>query len=264
MENGRKLIFFDIDGTLIDEQGFIPDSAVNAIRSVRKCGNLCYINTGRPYSHIVPRVKEIGFDGFICSCGQHIYIDGEEIQFARISADCCRFIVERVREHHMDVIYEGEKGFWVEFEKAPEFFIQEQKRFASYGLKTCLQGSVDGEMFEKFVCWVNEKSRTEEFFASVALYYTPIDRGGGMFEFVQNGYSKQRGLKTVLEKTGVLLENCYAVGDSPNDLPMLTYIPHSIAMGNAMDSVKMMAEYVTDDMYHNGIEKAIEHYRLNK
>ena len=264
LRNDRKLLFFDVDGTLIDEKGFIPDSATAAIRKARESGNLCYINTGRPYSHIAPEVKEIGFDGYVCGCGQHIIIDGKEIRFARISAECCGYIVEKVREYHMDTVYEGEAGFWAEFEEIPEFYRQEQKRFASYGLKTCLTGPVDGELFEKFCCWINPGSRFEEFRASVSAYFTPIDRDAGMYEFVQNGYSKEKGLRTVLEETGVGLGNCYAFGDSPNDLPMLSYIPHSIVMGNAMDYVKQAAEFVTEDMYHDGIEKAVEHYRLNQ
>lgn len=52
----RNLILFDVDGTIITKDNYIPASAVNAIRAAQQAGNLCFVNTGRPYSHIVPTV----------------------------------------------------------------------------------------------------------------------------------------------------------------------------------------------------------------
>ena len=62
-----NLTLFDVDGTIITEDNYIPISAVNAIRAAQQAGNLCFVNTGRPYSHIVPSVKEIGFSGYMGS-----------------------------------------------------------------------------------------------------------------------------------------------------------------------------------------------------
>ena len=71
MENkDRKLVFFDIDGTLIDGPTHqIPQSAVEAIRKLRENGHLAFINTGRTLVSIEPRIREIGFDGLVCGCG---------------------------------------------------------------------------------------------------------------------------------------------------------------------------------------------------
>ena len=75
MENkDRKIVFFDIDGTLIDGPTHqIPQSAVEAIRKLRENGHLAFINTGRTLVSIEPRIREIGFDGLVCGCGTHIY-----------------------------------------------------------------------------------------------------------------------------------------------------------------------------------------------
>ena len=63
MENkDRKLVFFDIDGTLVDGPTHqIPQSAVEAIRKLRENGHLAFINTGRTLVSIEPRIREIGF-----------------------------------------------------------------------------------------------------------------------------------------------------------------------------------------------------------
>lgn len=81
MENkDRKLVFFDIDGTLVDGPTHqIPQSAVEAIRKLRENGHLAFINTGRTLVSIEPRIREIGFDGLVCGCGTHIYYEGETL-----------------------------------------------------------------------------------------------------------------------------------------------------------------------------------------
>jgi hypothetical protein len=55
------------------------------------------------------------------------------------------------------------------------------------------------------------------------------------------------------------MENAYAFGDSNNDLPMLLYVPHSVAMGNAMpESLFEQVKHVTSRASEDGIAKALE------
>ena len=73
MKNSRKIVFFDIDGTLTSEKdASIPESTVIAIQKARKNGHLMYINTGRCFQNVEKRFRDIGFDGFVCGCGTHI------------------------------------------------------------------------------------------------------------------------------------------------------------------------------------------------
>ena len=67
---GTKIMFFDIDGTLIPEDGDhkIPESAVRALRLAREAGNLLFINTGRPVFNVGRELRCLGFDGFVCGC----------------------------------------------------------------------------------------------------------------------------------------------------------------------------------------------------
>ena len=59
----KKIAFFDIDGTLTSEiDGFLPESAINAIRRARTFGHLMFINTGRCFQNVEPRFRRIGFD----------------------------------------------------------------------------------------------------------------------------------------------------------------------------------------------------------
>ncbi len=73
----KNFIFFDIDGTIISEDGYLPESAVRAIQAARKKGNATLINTGRTAMNVDPFLREIGFDGYIYGCGTELEYDGK-------------------------------------------------------------------------------------------------------------------------------------------------------------------------------------------
>ena len=58
------VVFFDIDGTVVDEETqLIPESTVRAVEKLRENGHIAVVNTGRPLSHIDPRVRQLDFSG---------------------------------------------------------------------------------------------------------------------------------------------------------------------------------------------------------
>ena len=68
------VVFFDLDGTVVDDTTqIIPDSAIRAVEELGHRGHLAVVNTGRPYGHIDPRIRQMAFSGWICGCGmRHI------------------------------------------------------------------------------------------------------------------------------------------------------------------------------------------------
>jgi hydroxymethylpyrimidine pyrophosphatase-like HAD family hydrolase len=81
-------------------------------------------------------------------------------------------------------------------------------------------------------------------------------------EFVPNGFSKASGIKKTCEFLNIPLENTFAFGDSVNDLDMLSYVAHGVAMGNGTDDAKQAAEYVTSSLHEDGIMRGLEYYGL--
>ena len=64
----KKIIFFDVDGTLVDvrpAREYVPESTIKAVRETRKKGNLCFLCTGRSLAEIYPHILDVGFDGII-------------------------------------------------------------------------------------------------------------------------------------------------------------------------------------------------------
>ena len=260
----RKLIFFDIDGTIVDAAGYIPESAVRAIREARIAGCLCVINTGRPYSHIDPAVKSIGFDGFVCACGQHLVLNDEVIFHTEFDVQTCREIVSAARSCRMDTLYEAEHGIWFDtpHEEELEGVSATRVQFAQRGFDVNQSVDVPGFRFDKLCAFAREDSDIRRFLAFMEELGSVIYREGSMLEVTRHGCSKESGLKQIIARLGVRLEDCYAIGDSTNDLPMLQSVAHGIAMGNATEEVKAAAEYVTRSLPEDGIAAALMHYGL--
>ena len=259
-----SIIFFDIDGTLAteDERSFIPESAISAITEARKRGNLAFINTGRTRFNISSRIREIGFDGYICGCGTYIEYNEEVIFESTLEQSFCRNISEILRKCRITPVYEHKDGYFFD-DKAImtdglRYFMDV---FVDSGID--VSGRVEDEnfCFDKFVVWVNDETNFEIFRREISPYFSIIDRGNGFYENVPLGYSKATAIDIILKRLNIPIENAYAVGDSMNDLPMLQAVPNSIAMGNA-EKLYPYVSYITTPIEEDGIANALKHFSL--
>lgn len=259
----EKIIFFDVDGTIMDEYGYVPPTAIEAIRRAREKGVKCIVNTGRPYTHIEPFIIDIGFDGYICSCGQYFVVDGRELFRAAMDPEVCGNIVRKAFACRLDAYYESEEGMrYLLCHEPDEGMRMYMERMAERGFEMDVDPMEPGYVFDKFCVWARGDSDMVSFARYAADHYTVIERGGGMYECILKGYSKETGVETMREILGAEKEDCYAIGDSANDLPMLAAVGHGIAMGNSPDRLKEAVEYVTDDLRRDGLAKALRHYGL--
>lgn len=260
----RSIIFFDIDGTLAteDERSFIPESTKRAIEETRRKGNLTFINSGRTAFNIPPRIKELGFDGYLCGCGTYIEYDKEVVFYHGLEQEYCRKVAELVRRFNVTPVYEWKDGYFFD-DKMPvtdglRFFMEV---FVDSGIDVTGRVEDDNFVFDKFVIWINENSDLDGFMREIGKDFCIIDRGGGFYENVPLGFTKATAIDYILKKLDIPLERAYAIGDSMNDLPMLEAVPNSIAMGGA-EQIYPYVSYVTTPIEEDGIANALKHYEL--
>lgn len=262
----RAIIFFDVDGTITDHRFQIPDSATCAIRAARERGNLAVVCSGRPYSHVDPKVKAIGFDGYICSCGMVVRMGEEELLHTSLPGGECRTVIELARQFSVHIIYESEAGMFFDHTMPMNDYMRRSRdHFRAAGLD--VEKNVDDPdfTFDKFFCWFDPEE-AEPFYRYLVDHFHVIFRGDAFgvrsFEVVARGSSKKSGMDLLLSRLRIPFANTYALGDSTNDLDMLGRVAHGIAMGNAFDEVKAAAEYVTGSVQEDGLKQALEHYGL--
>ncbi|MCM1133418.1 MAG: Cof-type HAD-IIB family hydrolase [Ruminococcus flavefaciens] len=260
----KSVIFFDIDGTLVSEDGLftIPESTRTAIELTRSRGNLTFINTGRTEFNVNAKVRSLGFDGLICGCGTYIEYNGEVLLCNRLGQDFCRETAEMLRKCRVTPVYEHKDGYFFD-DKAPKIpalddFLQ---NFVDEGIDISRRVEDEDFIFDKFVVWESDFSDMELFRRETAKNFDIIDRGHGFYENVPLGFSKATAIDIILKHLDIPLANAYAIGDSANDLPMLRAVPNSIAMGGA-EAIYPYVSYITTSLADDGIYNALEHFSL--
>ena len=259
-----KYVFFDIDGTLWDENMVVPESTKLAIKQLQENGHKAFICTGRAMGNVNdPQFDEIGFDGFVASCGNHIEMDGVILHENNMSFEIVKAIYDASRQHNMPIIYEGTHYQWLDregFDGDPYIeYIVENLKDAAIFLDECDLKEIHAN---KFSALLNENSNFPEIEKALGHAFTFLDHGDGIIEAVPVGTSKATGIQWLCEHLNIPIENTYAIGDSINDLEMLKFAGHSIAMGNATPVAKEAAEYITTHIHENGIWNALKHYSL--
>ena len=129
MEHG-KIIFLDVDGTLVDYKGRIPESAAAAVRLARQQGHKVYICTGRSRAEVYSEIWDIGLDGMIGGNGNYVEDSGQVLMHRSLSAGECRRIVDWLHERGLEFYLECNAGLFgsENFETAGEPVIRMYSR----------------------------------------------------------------------------------------------------------------------------------------
>jgi Cof subfamily protein (haloacid dehalogenase superfamily) len=258
------VIFFDIDGTLIDDTTqVIPQSTVDAIHALVAAGHIPVVNTGRPYSHVDPRVRAMPFAGWICAGGQEVLLQGKWLKKQVVPMEWMPTMIHEVRKNNLQVVYEAEDGFYLDGDysnKHPEILRQSDliRKIDCY-VRDISEGIHHDVV--KFCVFDIPDSNRAAFVKAMEPWFDAIDRRG-MAEFLIKGNSKAAGMQMVLDAVGCAVEDTMAFGDSGNDLPMLDVAGTAVVMGNAAPSVKAHATVVCEACKDDGIAHELERMGL--
>ncbi len=265
MNSDKKILFFDIDGTLLTPHPFtVPESAKRALTKAREQGHLAFINSGRTMAMIPREIKELGFDGYVCGCGSQIYMDGQLLYSSTIPNELCRETIKTVRQCKVAAFFEcSDKILYDGCATAQSSVIERLKQTVSVEDLSLYDPQKEKTYtFDKFLAFLQPDSDRESFKAFCEENFVYFDHGNHTYEVTQKNCSKATGIRFLLHHLGLPLESSYAFGDSTNDLPMLKYAGNSIAMGNAMDEILPYCTYQTTDITDNGIYNALSHFGL--
>ena len=97
----KKILFFDIDGTLIGRSTELRSSTLRALQSAKEKGYILFISTGRALASIYPSIKELGFDGYITSAGSIIYVNNQTIYEHYLPKAKVAQILELFQKHNI-------------------------------------------------------------------------------------------------------------------------------------------------------------------
>lgn len=262
-----KAIFFDIDGTIISDDGknYIPQSTKDTITQLRKNGCMTFINTGRVYCNVNPVIKELGFDGYLCGCGTNIVLNGKDIFYREPNKKRCIEIAQFLHGLGFEVLYEHKEGVFFDFSTATDGCSLNWKKFFESENKDVTRDITHKDfIFDKFIIWLSPNDRRQEVIDFLQNDYELIlrcERTGEFFEVVPKGFSKATAIQIIAEKFNIKDNDLYAIGDGENDLSMFRAVKNSIAIKGNKNIYPYVA-YVTDTLYNDGIQIAMKHFNL--
>ncbi|MBU3160937.1 HAD family hydrolase [Clostridium frigoris] len=258
----KKVIFFDIDGTLIDcTRGIteITKGVEKSIRELQAQGNYIFIATGRPYAFISEELLKFGFDGFVFTNGAQVVVREELIYKQAIKKDVVKEIINNFEKFNIEYILEGEKYSYMksEFEELYEYY--DSFGISSKYIKSDYNINDINIYKMEMLC---KSKEAEEYCLSLQENGFDCNHNisSNIFEVYSSMETKASGIMQVLNHLNIPIENSYAFGDGINDVEMLEVVGCGIAMGNASLEVKSHAKKVTDDVARDGITVGIEKF----
>lgn len=259
---GTKAIFFDIDGTLWDEKLQIPDSTREAFRLLHENGHLTFLCSGRTRAFIQDEnLFSLGFDGIVAGCGTYIEKDGKVLFYKRIEPGLLKRTLDVLGPYRYPLVFEGRDSLFVD---ADTFANEPFLKFLEDSVPDHLMPITGNEgNIEASKLSIDLRGREcREVIESLSDEYDIIYHGTDFVELVPKDYSKATGIAKTCEKLQIAHEDTYAFGDSMNDYDMIHYVQNGIVMGNGLDEVKAIADYVTSELHEDGIFNGLRHYRL--
>jgi len=272
-----KIIFIDVDGTLLDYENNLPASADEAIKMTREKGNRVYICTGRSRAEVYDYIWDIGIDGMIGGNGSYVEDNGKVIMHLLISAEQCKHIVDWLKKRGLEFYLESNNGLFASenFEKAGEPVIQEyckcKGKNSSVKVRDVFPDMIyNGELYRNDVNKVSFILNSYQNHIDSIKEFPDLQAGtwGGKGEIALFGdlgvknITKVHAINELLKYLGANKKDTIAFGDAKVDIPMLEYCEIGVAMGSGGSEIKDMADYVTDNVDKDGLYKAFKHFEL--
>lgn len=276
----KNIIFLDVDGTLVNDNGVVPESAKIAVREARRNGHYVFLCTGRSKAELYDELMDIGFDGVIGAAGGYIEVKNEVILHKKVSREDVEHLVKYFDENNIDFYLESNGGLFAS-KNCKETLNRlvfkgvdkdsEQYKELEKGIGKFIDGLIEGEDLIRDdinkVSFLDSQTSIEvirdEFKDKFNVIHCTVPIfGKNSGELSVPGVHKALAIEYLLNYLGLSKKATFAYGDGTNDMEMLQYVNCGIAMGNAKEALKEIACDITGTHDEDGIYNSFKKYGL--
>ena len=272
-----KLIFIDLDGTLLNDKKEISEENIKWLnRAYKEKGITTIITTGRQLGF----VKDL-YNRYNCSFGDYVIASngaiiknikiGEYVNKEVFSKEEVKDLRKIYKEENLEyfMIY-TENESYRENNSEKETLEQDKilvenidellERNSELIVSLCIFGGEEERLIEA----IKKVEKINKFDNSpICVYNQTINEftiNEKYFDVMRKNCNKKNAVKKVMDTFGVNHDEIIVIGDGGNDLPMFEYAKLKIAMGNADEALKLKADYITDTNNNDGVAKAIKKF----
>ena len=271
-KNNYRLLVIDIDGTLINKDSTVSAENREALGQARAKGIDVCLSTGRTVRSCRSIIEQLSLDGY------HIFFDGalvsntdnsEHVHIRPLEKTLVSEMVDFARVNDIDLELASATQYFTERET---WSTDIKRRF--FDIETTIGDlslpckSEDIVRLDIVVSSPAEKTRAGLFMdyfngrTAFSQAHSPQFPDVTFINVIATGTSKGEALKTLVSHLGISLEEVVAVGDWVNDISLLSAAGLGIAMGNAHEDLKAMADHVTLDVAEHGLAAAVKEFLL--
>ncbi|WP_394238465.1 Cof-type HAD-IIB family hydrolase [Niallia oryzisoli] len=249
----KRVVFFDLDGTLLTSDLQVAASSIEAIKRISEQGVEPVIATGRAIHEIEYVLEATGITSSVAMNGQYVVYNGEVIYENPLKVDeVLALHAEASRNGHEMAFYNAEK---ITVTTGDSELIR--KNYMRVGGE---YPEVDNGLYQNepihlmlIFCEEGEEVHYQERFP----YFQFVRNSPYGCDIYPAGSSKATGIEQLLSLKKLSPENTFAFGDGLNDLEMFDLVKHPVAMGNAADILKQTAAYITTSNNEHGISNGL-------
>lgn len=272
MKSAAKILFTDLDGTLLDDQKNISEKNQAAIQAALKEGHKIVVTTGRPLVSAIAQSQALGltYEGCyaIAYNGACIYdFHNQKIIYGvSFPKNLLRLVFDKAHEAGLHVQTYSDESILSEYET------EDLKRYSQitkvpYTVVDDVTRALDSDPYKIIVMDYNDKKTLEDFQSQI----DPLIEGDLQsffscdcyLEFTAPRISKGTAISHLCAFLDLPMENTVAVGDAENDIAMLDTAAVGAVMANAEDDIKKHGNYITEaDNNHSGVAEVIEKFIL--
>ncbi len=265
--NAKKVLFFDLDGTLLNDEKNISPRTRKALETCVAHGNIFAISSGRAYSSIVKIVERLGLED--CSPiisaynGSQIYDwkTKKMLHSAKLSTDIIAIVRDIAKEMGVHLQSYSETTVLSETVNKHVTFYSEYVKMnyeilpdiAAEGLDSYKLLAIDLDnhsLLEAFQQRIEEKCRGQ-----IQCFFS----NNWFLEILPYGTTKGTALEFICKQEGIDIAYSYAFADAENDLAMLHAAHYPVALSNAIPAAKEAADFITfTDNNHEGLAPFLE------
>ncbi len=254
----KKILFFDVDGTLYNSRKTLPISAKEALFEARRKGYEIAIATGRAPFMIQSLLEELDINTYVTFNGQYVVYRDEVVYTNGVEKDELAKIIA-----------------FGEARNEPVVFLDDERMIASVGNNDMIAESLNtikypypnldstyymqNEIYQTLIFMEEKDERLyREAFPNVQF----VRWHRYSCDILPKGGSKAAGIEKVLEKMGLTLNDAIAFGDGINDIEMLQAVGTGVAMGNGHERVKAVATHIAEHVDDDGLAKIMRQLKI--
>lgn len=267
-----KLVAIDLDGTLLNGKHTISDENKEAIKKAKEQGVKVVLCTGRPLLGMISyleelNLREVGDYGITYNGGLVQRTDtGEVLSKKTLTKAETEEIFELSKTINLPCNFiDLEKIYEPEYPKGRESLYPTVMNALPYVPIAMEEVPEDIAINKTVFCYT--QTILDEAIKNIPAYfyekYTIMKSRPILLELMPKGVDKGRGIAVLADLLGFKASEVMTLGDEANDAAMIEYAGMGVAMGNATDEIKAMAQYITKTNEEHGVAHAIQKFVLN-